>query len=151
MARLLDEGMDAGLCGFSIQRLGRNSAQADFDGSPMVTDTMCDEDILNLARVLRERDEGFIEITQAHRRHQGTISAFVEKLADDRAAADPVPGDRAEPATIPRFIAAACAGSSAMRARRVCRSSARARPCAAASPSRSSTGTSTTSRRRGAS
>src|ERR1700693_1132801 len=52
MARLLDEGMDAGLCGFSIQRLGPNSVQADCDGSPMVTDTMCDEDILNLARVL---------------------------------------------------------------------------------------------------
>ena len=64
MARLLDEGMDAGLCGFSIQRLGQDSIQADFDGSPMVTDTMCDEDILNLARVLRARDEGFIEITQ---------------------------------------------------------------------------------------
>ena len=64
MARLLDEGMDAGLCGFSIQRLGRNSGQADFDGSPMVTDTMCDEDIFNLARVLRARDEGFMEITQ---------------------------------------------------------------------------------------
>ena len=64
MARLLDEGMDAGLCGFSIQRLGPNSAQADFDGSPMVTDTMCDEDIFNLARVLRKRDEGFMEITQ---------------------------------------------------------------------------------------
>ena len=64
MARLLDEGMDAGLCGFSIQRLGQDSIQADFDGSPMVTDTMCDEDILNLARVLRARDEGFMEITQ---------------------------------------------------------------------------------------
>ncbi len=64
-ARLLDEGMDAGLCGFSIQRLGRNSTQADFDGSPMVTDTMCDEDILNLARGARARDEGFIQITQA--------------------------------------------------------------------------------------
>jgi N-acyl-D-amino-acid deacylase len=64
MARLLDEGMDAGLCGFSIQRLGKNSVQADFDGSPMVTDTMCDEDIFNLARVLRARDEGFMEITQ---------------------------------------------------------------------------------------
>src|SRR6266446_10421912 len=64
MARLLDEGMDAGLCGFSIQRLGPDSTQADFDGSPMVTDTMCDEDILNLAEVLRERDEGFIQITQ---------------------------------------------------------------------------------------
>ena len=39
MARLLHEGMDAGLCGFSIQRLGPDSVQADFDGSPMVTDT----------------------------------------------------------------------------------------------------------------
>src|SRR5579863_498900 len=82
MARILDEGMDAGLCGFSIQRLGPNSVQADFDGSPMVTDTMCDEDILNLGRVLRERDEGFIQITQA----TGVIKddlAFVEKLAGE--------------------------------------------------------------------
>ncbi|HCO58634.1 MAG TPA: amidohydrolase, partial [Porticoccaceae bacterium] len=39
MKRLLHEGMDAGLCGFSIQRLGENSTQADFDGTPMVTDT----------------------------------------------------------------------------------------------------------------
>jgi N-acyl-D-aspartate/D-glutamate deacylase len=80
MARLLNEGMDAGLCGFSIQRLGKNSAQADFDGSPMVTDTMCDEDILNLARVLAERDEGFIEITQATGHIKDDL-AFVEKLA----------------------------------------------------------------------
>src|SRR5262249_13737644 len=64
MQRLLHEGMDAGLCGFSIQRLGRNSAQADFDGSPMVTDTMVDEDILNLAEVLHARNDGFIQITQ---------------------------------------------------------------------------------------
>ena len=65
MQRLLREGMEAGLCGFSIQRLGPNSVQADFDGSPMVTDTMGDEDILALAEVLRERDDGFIQITQA--------------------------------------------------------------------------------------
>ena len=80
MRRLLDEGMEAGLCGFSIQRLGPDSVQADFDGSPMVTDTMCDEDILNLARVLRDRDEGFIQITQA----AGAIKedlAFLERLA----------------------------------------------------------------------
>jgi N-acyl-D-amino-acid deacylase len=80
MRRLLHEGMDAGLCGFSIQRLGRNSTQADFDGTPMVTDTMCDEDILNLARVLRERDEGFIEITQATGHIKDDL-AFLEKLA----------------------------------------------------------------------
>src|SRR5207245_453429 len=60
MRRLLQEGMDAGLCGFSIQRLGPNSTQADYDGSPMVTDIMADEDILNLAQVLCERDEGFV-------------------------------------------------------------------------------------------
>lgn len=81
MARLLDEGMDAGLCGFSIQRLGPNSVQADFDGSPMVTDTMCDEDIFNLARVLRRRDEGFMEITQGTGNARADL-AFVEQLAD---------------------------------------------------------------------
>ena len=34
MQRLLHEGMDAGLCGFSIQRLGPDSVQSDFDGTP---------------------------------------------------------------------------------------------------------------------
>jgi N-acyl-D-aspartate/D-glutamate deacylase len=80
MQRLLHEGMDAGLCGFSIQRLGPNSTQADYDGSPMVTDIMCDEDILNLAEVLRARNDGFIQITQA----TGDIKAdlaFLEQLA----------------------------------------------------------------------
>jgi N-acyl-D-aspartate/D-glutamate deacylase len=81
MQRLLHEGMDAGLAGFSIQRLGPNSVQADFDGTPMVTDTMVDEDILCLAEVLAERDEGSIQITQA----VGSLKvdyAFVEKLAE---------------------------------------------------------------------
>ena len=81
MQRLLHEGMDAGLCGFSIQRLGPNSVQADFDGSPMVTDTMCDEDILALAEVLRERREGFIQITQAAGKIKEDL-AFLEKLAE---------------------------------------------------------------------
>ena len=81
MQRLLDQGMDAGLCGFSIQRLGPDSTQADYDGSPMVTDIMDDADILNLAEVLRKRDEGFIQITQS----TGAIKkdlAFLEKLAE---------------------------------------------------------------------
>jgi N-acyl-D-aspartate/D-glutamate deacylase len=80
MARLLDEGMDAGLCGFSIQRLGKDSVQADFDGSPMVTDTMCDEDIFNLARVLRARDEGFMEITQGTEDVRRDLR-FIEELS----------------------------------------------------------------------
>ena len=81
MQRLLNQGMDAGLCGFSIQRLGPDSTQADYDGSPMVTDIMDDADILNLAEVLHKRDEGFIQITQS----TGAIKkdlAFLEKLAE---------------------------------------------------------------------
>ncbi len=41
---------------------------------------MCDEDILNLARVLRERDEGFVQITQATG-HIKEDLAFLERLA----------------------------------------------------------------------
>ncbi len=82
MQRLLHEGMDAGLAGFSIQRLGPNSVQADFDGTPMVTDTMVDEDILALAQVLAERDEGSIQITQAEGRGLANDYAFVERLAE---------------------------------------------------------------------
>jgi N-acyl-D-aspartate/D-glutamate deacylase len=73
--------MDAGACGFSIQRLGEHSVQADFDGSPMVTDTMCDDDILALAEVLRRRDEGFIQITQFTGDLRGDL-AFQAKLAE---------------------------------------------------------------------
>ncbi|MDH4148104.1 MAG: amidohydrolase family protein, partial [Acidimicrobiia bacterium] len=80
MQRLLHEGMDAGLSGFSIQRLGRNSTQADYDGTPMVTDTMVDEDILALAEVLAERDEGFIQITQATGKIKKDLD-FVKTLA----------------------------------------------------------------------
>ena len=81
MKSLLHEAMDAGACGFSVQRLGEHSVQADFDGTPMVTDTMCDEDVLALGEVLAERDEGFIQITQ----FTGDLDkdlAFQEKLAE---------------------------------------------------------------------
>ena len=54
--------MDAGACGFSIQRLGANSLQADFDGTPMPTDCMADEDVLALAQVLHDRDEGHLDL-----------------------------------------------------------------------------------------
>ncbi len=64
MQRLLHEAMDAGACGFSVQRLGEHSIQADYDGTPMVTDTMSDRLVLALAEVLAERGEGSIQITQ---------------------------------------------------------------------------------------
>ena len=46
----------------------------------MVTDIMCDEDILNLAQVLADRDEGFIQITQGTGDIRADI-AFLEDLA----------------------------------------------------------------------
>ena len=88
MRRLLGEGMDAGGCGWSIQRLGAHSIQADYDGTPMPTDTMTDEHVLALGEVLRERDAGLIQITQATVEGEFTASPaenedyrFVEQLA----------------------------------------------------------------------
>jgi len=65
MAGLINQAMDAGACGWSAQRFGRNSVQADFDGTPMVTDLMKDETALRMARVLGERNEGFIQMSYA--------------------------------------------------------------------------------------
>ncbi len=81
MRRVLNEGMDAGMCGFSIQRFGVDSVQGDYDGTPMVTDIMSDEEILNLAQVLRERDEGFIQISQIDLENPKKNLEFEEKLA----------------------------------------------------------------------
>ncbi|MGH7961929.1 MAG: N-acyl-D-amino-acid deacylase family protein, partial [Candidatus Binatia bacterium] len=63
MCRLLHEGMNAGGCGWSAQRLGVNSVQMDYDGTPMVTDIMHNETCLAFARVLAERNEGFVQLT----------------------------------------------------------------------------------------
>ncbi|HLW70564.1 MAG TPA: amidohydrolase family protein [Candidatus Binataceae bacterium] len=63
MQQIVREAMDHGACGWSAQRFGRNSVQADFDGTPMVTDLMHDETALALASVLGERNAGFIQMT----------------------------------------------------------------------------------------
>ena len=78
--RLLGEGMDVGACGWSIQRLGENSQQADYDGTAMPTDVMADEDVLAMGEVVRERDEGLIQITQ----QTGDFSADVDGNTDYR-------------------------------------------------------------------
>lgn len=62
MCRLLDEALDAGGCGFSAQILGRDSVQRDFDGTPMITDTMCEQDLLAFSRVLKKKGRGFIQL-----------------------------------------------------------------------------------------
>ncbi|HEY2107720.1 MAG TPA: amidohydrolase family protein [Candidatus Binataceae bacterium] len=65
LCRLLGEAMDAGACGWSAQRFhpeGGACVQRDYDGTPMVTDVMADETSFALARVLRQRNAGFIQM-----------------------------------------------------------------------------------------
>jgi N-acyl-D-aspartate/D-glutamate deacylase len=83
MQRLLNEAMDAGGCGFSCQRLGNGfvSVQRDYDGTPMVTDTMAEEDLLAFAEVLAKRKEGFIQLTQASEDFKADMRLY-EKLAE---------------------------------------------------------------------
>ncbi|HYE93180.1 MAG TPA: amidohydrolase family protein, partial [Terriglobales bacterium] len=65
IARLLGEAMDAGGCGWSAQRMlpgGPAAVQCDYDGSPMPTDVMHDDTCRALARVLRERNDGCMQM-----------------------------------------------------------------------------------------
>jgi len=62
MRELFIEALDAGACGFSAQFTGTGNIQRDYDGTPMITDTMSFEDLAMFAEVLRERGEGFIQI-----------------------------------------------------------------------------------------
>jgi N-acyl-D-aspartate/D-glutamate deacylase len=87
MMRLVDEAMDAGMMGIAAQRLGDKTVQADYDGTPMPTDNMADEDFLALASVLRDRGEGFIQVTEAKHLDPSNPNSkadrdFVEKLAE---------------------------------------------------------------------
>ena len=67
MCRIVDEAMDAGACGWSAQvRPGSEeggNAQLDYDGTPMITDLMTEEEVLAFAKVLGKRDEGFVELS----------------------------------------------------------------------------------------
>src|SRR5690606_14631719 len=65
MCRLLNEAMDAGACGWSAQRMlpsGPAAVQRDFDGTPMPTDVMHDETCREFAKVLRRRNDGFMQM-----------------------------------------------------------------------------------------
>ena len=75
MCRLVEEGMAAGGCGWSAQVAGATSAQRDFDGTPMITDLMTDEEILAFGRVLANLDEGFIELSY-NKRPQGIVDEY---------------------------------------------------------------------------
>ena len=81
MARLLDEALTAGACGWSAQCLGKPGQadgrfpQGDFDGTPMPTDIMWPETRRVLASVLGERRTGFMQAS-------GIPDAEVEELVE---------------------------------------------------------------------
>ncbi len=84
MCRLLDEAMDAGACGFTMQRLqpeGIGDIQRDYDGSPMVTDVMHHETCLELAKVLGRRGEGLMQMTAASSDMQQVLREYEELAA----------------------------------------------------------------------
>ena len=84
LCRLLHEAMDAGGCGWSAQRMlptGPAAVQRDFDGTPMPTDVMHDDTCRAFARVLRDRNQGFMQmllVSGDNRRDR----AFYEEMAE---------------------------------------------------------------------
>ncbi len=87
MVDLVHEGMDKGACGWSAQVLGADSGQRDFDATPMVTDLMTPEEILTFARILADRDEGFIELAYRETGEEGNpmeeqTMKFFERVAE---------------------------------------------------------------------
>jgi N-acyl-D-aspartate/D-glutamate deacylase len=89
MKKIINEAMDKGACGWSAQRFGENSLQADYDGSPMVTDLMHDETALELAKILGERNEGFIQMSYIPNssRYEGDAQDHTEKHFEELALA----------------------------------------------------------------
>ena len=71
MCRLIHEAMDAGACGWSAQVLGAKSIQRDYDGTPMITDLLSEHEILTFAKILADRDEGFIELAYQETGEEG--------------------------------------------------------------------------------
>ena len=86
MVRLVHEGMGGG-CGWSAQVLGATSVQRDYDGTPMITDLMTEHELLTFAKVLAERDEGFIELVYEETGEEGrplpeNVMNLFEKVAE---------------------------------------------------------------------
>ena len=64
MCRLLVEGMEAGGCGFSAQVSGEvGNVQLDFDGTPMVTDCMTEEEVIAFSRAMGSLGRGTAQLT----------------------------------------------------------------------------------------
>ena len=80
MQRLLHEGMDAGLCGFSVQRLGPNSApEPTSTARRWSTDTMHEETCSSSPRARPSATRASSQLTAG--RKGGGTTAFLEELA----------------------------------------------------------------------
>src|SRR6478672_9112325 len=80
------EAMEAGACGWSAQVLGVKSIQRDYDGTPMITDLLSEHEVLTFAKILADRDEGFIELAYQETGEEGRPLAeetkrFFEEVA----------------------------------------------------------------------
>ena len=75
MCVILGEMMDVGACGFSAQLIGENTIQRDYDGTPMITDLMSEDDLLAFAGVLREKGRGIMQVL-------GASEELTEKLCE---------------------------------------------------------------------
>ena len=63
MHRLINEAMDCGAMGISMSVMGmKGNSHVDFDGTAMPTDSLHDDDIVDLARALVERGEGLVQL-----------------------------------------------------------------------------------------
>ncbi|HKP80214.1 MAG TPA: amidohydrolase family protein [Phenylobacterium sp.] len=61
--RLIHEAMDAGAIGVSMSVMGAGgNTHVDFDGSPMPTDSLHPDDVVEIARALAERGEGTVQV-----------------------------------------------------------------------------------------
>lgn len=76
MCELLSEAMDVGGCGVSAQILGEGSVQRDYDGTPMITDLISEEDLMAFAGVIREKGRGLIQILGGDREVNERICEF---------------------------------------------------------------------------
>ena len=84
MRRLLHEALDAGACGWAAQRTppqGGRAVQRDYDGTAMATDMMHFSTMLELAEVLGERSQGFIQLVNTTGDRPADQAQF-EALAD---------------------------------------------------------------------
>ncbi len=63
MHRLINEGMDAGALGISMSCMGaEGNSHLDCDGSPMPTDVLDHDVVVDICRALAERGEGVIQL-----------------------------------------------------------------------------------------